>query len=225
LKTLHDALTAAAAVAFAAGCTAAMAQPLSCPPEPPRALLERFVAAPCVLCWKEAPPVPQKASDGAWVLDWVVPARDDAPGSPPGPDGLRSFLAAAALPEAGGRVARSGLLGADEAFSLSHPLAARTALAIQVRHTVSNNAVELRLAARFTSQRPLPDGLEGWVALVERIPAGQEGSTVERQLIRAVAGPLSMAGLPKQIVEQARTVNLAHAVNVDRLDGCPPQAR
>ena len=38
----------------------------------------------------------------------------------------------------------------------------------------------------------LPAGSTGWLALVELLPAGSEGSKVERQLLRSVAGPFPL---------------------------------
>ena len=39
----------------------------------------------------------------------------------------------------------------------------------------------------------VPTGASGWMALVEQIPAGSEGSAVRRELVRAVAGPLPLS--------------------------------
>ena len=185
-----------------AAMTAARAQS-ACPPQLPRVLLERFVSATCILCWKEKPPQLQEHRD-AWVLDWLV-ATGGAAVKPATP--RSAFLAAAALPEASDRVTRAGSLASDEAFTLSHPLAQRSALALEVRDTpLPGGRIELRMAARFTSQRPLPAGLQGWLALVERIPAGEEGSPVDRQVVRAVVGPLPMEGLAKRPIDHLRTV-------------------
>lgn len=42
----------------------------------------------------------------------------------------------------------------------------------------------------------LPPGSSLWLALVEAIPAGSDGSPVARELVRSVAGPLTL-NLPK----------------------------
>jgi hypothetical protein len=213
-RRLVTLLRAAAALpALAVG--PAAAQP-ACPPQPPRVLLERFVAAPCVPCWKEQPPLLQEHRD-AWVLDWVVPIAADTPrGQPATP--RAAFLANAALLEAADRVALAGPLASDEAFSLSHPLAQRSALALEVRDTpLPDGRIELRMAARFTSQRPLPAGLQGWLVLVERIAAGEQESPVDRQVVRAVVGPLPLEGLARRPIDHLRTVAQPAAGKPERL--------
>jgi hypothetical protein len=194
---------------LAAAAAVAQAGP-ACPPQPPRALLERFVAAPCVRCWQAKPP-PLRENRDAWVLDWVVPPRTTEPAVDPSPShrqaGATAWPAQAALPDAAQRMTTHGLLGSDEMFSISHPLAVRSALALQVSHTpLPDGRIELRLAARFTSQRPLPAGLQGWLALVERIPAGAADSPVDRQVVRALAGPLPLEGLARRPIDHLRTV-------------------
>lgn len=185
---------------------AAAAARAGCPPQPPRVLLERFVAARCVACWKELPPLLQEHRD-AWALDWIVPAPPDTP--PPGTPRL-AFLHGAAMPASATRMGRlGGPLAPDEAFTLSHPLPQRSALNLQVRDTrLAGGKIELRMAARFTSQRPLPAGLQGWLALVERLPAGDEGSSVDRQVVRALVGPLPLEGLARQPIDHLRTVDM-----------------
>ena len=42
----------------------------------------------------------------------------------------------------------------------------------------------------------LPPGSSLWLALIEAIPAGAEGNPVKRELVRSVAGPLTLA-LPR----------------------------
>lgn len=184
---------------------AAAAAQADCPPQPPRVLLERFVAAPCVGCWKKQPPLQQELR-GAWVLDWVVPAP---PGTPPPDTPRQAFLHGAALPESAARMARlGGPLAPDEAFTLSHPLPQRSALALQVRDTrLPGGKIGLQLEARFTSQRPLPAGLQGWLAVVERLPPGDESSPVGRQVVRALVGPLRLEGLARQPITHLRTVD------------------
>lgn len=54
--------------------------------------------------------------------------------------------------------------------------------------------VELRLAPPAGAGAPrLPPGSSAWLALVEVLPAGSEGSPLARSLVRSVAGPLPLA--------------------------------
>ena len=176
-----------------------------CPPQPPRVLLERFVAAPCAACWKTPPPLPREHRQ-AWVLDWIVPPPQGTP--PPGTP-LQAFLLGASQPEATARMARQGSLASDETVAVSHPLPQRSALDVLVDSTrLPEGRIELRMATRFNSQRPLPAGLQGWMVLVERLPAGDQNSPVDRQVVRAVVGPLPMEGLARAPVAHLRVLNL-----------------
>lgn len=194
-------------VATLALATGALAQAADCvPAPPPRLLLERYVSADCAACWRVAPPVPgQPPAHGAppFVLDWIVPGAADAP------------LAARALADAAPRAARAGTPAADEALTQTTPLPARSALRLAVTDGPAVHGwIGLQFEARYASTRALPPGLAGWLALVERIDAGDGGSPVARRVVRAVAGPLALPGLAA-----GRTVNHLHAFRLP--DGTP----
>lgn len=135
----------------------------------PHALLERFISADCEACWHEAAPTPRA---GALVLDWVVPAAqgDDAP------------LAA---------VARRETL--ERLDALRQPAPERR---LERLSTVQGGRGRLRVSRgpvrkgyvgaslRFDGRAPLKRPLTGWLALVELLPAGAEGSPVPRVLMR-----------------------------------------
>ena len=69
----------------------------NCKPPAPTVLVERFTPADCESCWQTAtaqdPKDPRR--ERVLLLDWIVPAADDAP------------LAAAAMPEATARAGTS----------------------------------------------------------------------------------------------------------------------
>ena len=177
----------------------------NCPPDRPQLLLERFVSADCEACWAAVPPHPDPGRT-AFALDWIVPGAEQAP------------LAAAALDDSTARAARAGALRADEALTQGHPLPGRSALALEVRTGPGwNGYIGLQLTVRFTSLRPLPSGLSGWLALVERIPAGDEGTPVDRQLVRTVVGPLTLDGLARQPVRHLRSVRVPESGKAERL--------
>jgi len=155
------------------------------------ALVEHFIGADCLECWKgaaadgaarlpgaEAPP-----ADG-WSLDWVVPGRADAP------------LALPALPESAERLARLGPhLGArleaapgafDTATALGPPDPARR---FWVHSSLPWNGyfgVQMHARGRW------PEGSSAWVGLVEVLPAGVDGTVVPRRLVRALTGPVAL---------------------------------
>ena len=154
------------------------ATPGDCPSKP-RQVMERFISADCEPCWSQAGA--STASSDAWVLDWIVPGArgDDAP------------LAAAAPAEAAERVARL-------------PGIALTANAVVVHRTTLRKPARLHLSVtagpawkgyfgvQLDSRGRWPKGSMAWLALVETVPAGTDGTPVPRQLVRTVAGPIAV---------------------------------
>ena len=201
---------AALAAGFWAGLAAAAAPaPAGCAAPRPTVLVERYLSADCEACWQSAPPLPPDTAAAApFVLDWIVP----------GASGEAAPLAVAALPEAAARVARASALRPDEALTQTTPLPAR-ALHVEVQDGPAwNGYIGLRLEARYDATRPLPAGLAGWLALVERVPAGSEGTPVERRLVRALVGPLPAEALAAgRPVEHLRAVRLPPNARPERL--------
>ena len=134
----------------------------------PRALLERFIDADCARCWRD--PESAAAAPGTLALDWVLPGAqgDEAPLS---------------------AVARRD--GADRRAALPTPPDARGAL-----RSASRRQGRLRVAhgpalggymgasLAYVAAPAVRGPLTGWLALIERLPAGTEGSPVPRQLVR-----------------------------------------
>jgi hypothetical protein len=176
----------------------------------PRLLLERYISADCQACWQAMPPAPPPAQGGAtFVLDWIVP----------GARGADAPLAAAAVPEATARAARAGGLRSDEALTQGTPLAARSALQLKVQDGPAwKGYIGVQMQAHYGATRPLPAGLAGYLAVVERIAAGEDGSPVARQLVRAVVGPLPLDGLAEgRKVDHLRATRLPDTAKPERL--------
>jgi len=176
----------------------------------PRVLLERFISADCEACWRATPPTPAPAQSGTpFVLDWVVPSAS----------GAKTSIAHAAIAEAVPRAARAGSLLADEVLAQSTPLPERSALRLKVEDGPAwNGYIAMKLEAGYASTRALPQGLAGYLALVERIPAGDDGSPVARQLVRAVIGPLPLGGLAQgHRVDHLRAARLPETMKAERL--------
>lgn len=180
-------------------------------PAPQAALRERFIAADCTACWGAAGSEP-RAPPG-WYFDWIVPVDGSAP------------MAVAALPEAAERAQRApGTAGrpAPGAQTVHDrpPLARRMPIGLSV---VSGPAwqgyigVEMRLKPG-TWQR-LPGGSTAWLALVERVEAGSEGTSVARALVRTVAGPLpvSIGSTPGQDTQHLRALRWPATALPERL--------
>ena len=200
-RALRLLLCGALAIAGAGGTVAAA----NCPKTSmPAALLERFTPADCEACWQSATPQDPPASQArrVMVLDWIVPAADTAP------------MAAAALPEAS---ERAGRLAANQTLSRQTPLARNGALRLRIADGPAwNGYIGLQLTVRRVGK--LPADAVAYAALVERVPAGSEGTPVARQLVRTLVGPLSLQELAAQAtIHHFRAVRVPEGSRGDRL--------
>jgi hypothetical protein len=134
----------------------------------PAALLERFINADCDSCW--ADPATARPRRGELPLDWIVPGArgDDAPLSMAASrDALERLDAqgrARPLPTANVRSPRQGGAGS-----------------LRVAHGLPfNGYIGASIEMRAVGGGPW----KAWLALVETLPAGTEGSPVERNLVR-----------------------------------------
>ncbi len=168
------------------------------PPAPPRdcpgrnaAIVEHFFSADCSDCWAaaEAPGVgPQD-----WRFDWVLPTRS----------GSEAPLSAAALLDSAERAQRAGSKApigpqpGSQRRAAAPPRGLALALAV-------GPAWRGYFGVQAEVRGALPPGSGLWLALVETIPAGSDGSPVERALVRSVAGPLPV----KPLAGQARIQHL-----------------
>jgi hypothetical protein len=182
---------------------AALAAP-NCKPPAPTALLERFTSADCEACWQAASAQDPKdpARQRVLLLDWIAPAGDAAP------------MAAAALSEA---ATRAGAPSANQTVWRRSALVRRGAPQLRVADGPAwNGYIGLKISVRKTG--PLPPDAVAYVALVERVPAGSEGSPVARQLVRVLAGPLTLEELASQpSVLHLRAVRLPEGSRPERL--------
>lgn len=134
----------------------------------PAGLLERFTNADCAACWI-ATDTP-KAARGDLALDWVLPGNkgDDAPMSAVASNDALTRLEALQLPVPG-----------VTAFPPRKPRAGGQGL--RVAHGQPVNEY-LGVSIEFKPTTPGP--WTAWLVLVETLPAGTEGSPVERNLVR-----------------------------------------
>lgn len=192
-------------------CAAALAQAQSssCSSDgqpAPAALLERFINADCEACWSDAqPPAP---GTGEVALDWVVPGTrgDDAP------------LSAAARREGQARLRalrRDVPANSSSVRSLAKPDRHK----LRVAHGLPVNNY---IGASIELQPGAGGPWTAWLALVETIPAGVEGTPVERNLVRNVLQPAWDVRRPLSKAERARLfesrpMNIPEGANPDRL--------
>ena len=136
----------------------------------PAALLERFINADCDSCWGAADtPRPGR---GELALDWVVPGSrgEDAP------------LSAVALREA--RRAWKPWAARSRPGTWHRGASAQAAARrLRVAHGLPFGGY---VGASIELQRGRGGPWQAWLLLVETLPAGTEGSPVERNLVRNV---------------------------------------
>jgi hypothetical protein len=187
----HRRILGGALLALGAG--AALAQ---CP----SLLVERYIPAECEACWRDAAVPPASST----VLDWIVPSAhgDAAP------------LAPAALAEAAARAPR---IAPDATLERRHALAAARGVDVRVEDgPILNGYLGVRLTVRHDGRGSLPEGAVGYIALVEALAPGEEGSPVERRLVRQLAGPLTLDPMRKD-VEHLLAVRIAVGTRIDGL--------
>lgn len=139
----------------------------------PAAVLERFLNADCLECWRD--PATPKADRDTVVLDWVIPSRS----------GQAAPLSTVALDEA-----------LERLYAHRRQVPARTDAVTSRREGAG---VPLRLAqgqafndyvgASMELKEPGREPWGAWLLLVESLPAGVEGSPVPRNLVRNVFRP------------------------------------
>ena len=139
----------------------------------PTQLLERFVSADCDNCWKD--PATPKAASGQLALDWVTPGSkgDDAP------------MSAIATRDALARLESLKKQAPAASSAQAQPVRGVKGATLRVAHGLPladyvGASIELK---------PVPAAARGqnwtaWLALVETLPAGTEGSQVARNLVR-----------------------------------------
>lgn len=173
------------------------------------ALMERFISADCAHCWSAAET--PRPSRGTAVLDWIVPGTqgDDAP------------LSAAATREATERLHALGRDAPQAASTLTSRVGPASLLQLRVAQGPAVNGyigVSIELRQPGTLKGPVA----AWLALVETIPPGVEGSPVERNLVRNVLTPtwnsheqLSKSKSARRI--DSRSMSIPPAANPERL--------
>jgi hypothetical protein len=201
-------------IPLAAACAAlataqAQAQLASCSSDGqprPLALVERFINADCQACWTD--PKTVKAGPREVAIDWIVPGGkgDDAP------------LAAAASRDA---LARLQALGRERPLQADTAQAKLLAAArtVRVAHGLPLNgyigaSIELKPAGRGP--------WTAWLALVETLPPGTEGSPVERNLVRNVLqpawdGPTPLSKEEQKRLFESRPMSIPEGAKADRL--------
>ena len=201
-----------AAAALAASISPAQAQSFcaSDGQSRPVQLMERFINADCDTCWADpATPVP---ASNAVALDWVAPSLqgDDAP------------LSAVATRDALARLESLSQSVPAKSQTVVHAVKGIKGAGLRVAHGLPvadylGASIELKPVSPAARQP-----LSAWLALVETLPAGLEGSPVERNLVRNVLsrtwdGRKQLSKDEQSRFFESRSMNIAPAANPERL--------
>jgi hypothetical protein len=139
----------------------------------PVQLLERFINAECENCWQD--PGTLKAKPGQAVLDWIVPGASGDAAALSVVAGIESFNRLQALnlavPARSGNNLKEVKPLAGASLRVAHGLALTGYLGA---------SIEFKPAVKADPDQ----ALTAWLALVETLPAGTEGSPVARHLVR-----------------------------------------
>ena len=176
----------------------------------PVQLVERFINADCDTCWADpATPVPAK---NTVALDWVAPGSkgDDAP------------LSAVASRDALARLESLRQVVPAKNQTVVHAVKGIKGAGLRVAHGLPVSdylgaSIELKPLSPAARQP-----LIVWLALVETLPAGLEGSPVERNLVRNVLsrtwdGRKQLSKNEQNRLFESRSMNIAPAANPERL--------
>ena len=141
----------------------------------PTTLVERFINADCEACWGKVPP--EMPTPQVLALDWIVPSSqgDEAP------------LSTAASREALERLQVLGISAPQDTRTHSTPVPTSPALALRVGHGVAvGGYLGASIELKISPATKMAGNLIASLVLIETIPAGADGTPVERNLVRNV---------------------------------------
>lgn len=198
----------------------------------PTALLERFISADCSECWTTS--TLPTALKGQASLDWIVPSPrgDEAALSAAATTDAASRMQALQLPwnNAQAKLQISAVLPgpqdtAPSTLRVAHGLPVNGYIGASIEFKPNAALLQMALKAKSPGSLPLVGQVTAFVALIETLAAGTEGSPVERHLVRNMlqvnwdlSDQLSKAGQNgfKPLFE-SRPLSIPQGVNPDRL--------
>ena len=177
----------------------------------PVALLERFISADCANCWQDLATPPAHTRQA--VLDWVLP----------GDQGQAAPLSAVASRDGLDRLQALGQMPPAGSSASSHAVRGWPGARLRVAHgLVLSGYIGASIALKPLTASARPQVWSAWLALVESLPAGTEGTPVPRNLVRNVLQINWSDGRQLSKKEQARffesrVMSVAGSVNPERL--------
>lgn len=139
----------------------------------PTQLLERFINADCATCWQDA--ATPRAAQGQLALDWVLP----------GSQGEAAALSAVATRDAAQRLSALQLTTPGNVAARRSEVRALPGAKLRVAHGLPvTGYVGASIALTPDRDAAEDQPWTAWLALVEALPKGIEGSPVARNLVR-----------------------------------------
>jgi hypothetical protein len=169
----------------------------------PARLLERFISADCESCWAQEAQGAAAAEPDELALDWIVPGSkgEDAP------------LSAAASSDAPARLASLQRAPPGAVDAVRHVVQAPKR-GLRVSHGLPFNGY---LGTSLELKSPRTERWTAWLLLVETIPAGSDGTPVERNLVRNVLQLAWPAGPARPRLYEARPMSIPQGARPERL--------
>jgi hypothetical protein len=140
---------------------------------PVATLVERFISADCLACWRDRSG--PKATADTVVLDWIVP-------------GLKAEGAALATSASDDAMERLDWLRRRTPTTMDTVTSRREGDPVQLR-LAHGEAFNDYIGTSIELKDAGSDVWHAWLLLVEKIPAGQDGSPVARTVVRKVFRP------------------------------------
>ena len=166
----------------------------------PARVLERFTNADCESCWTDDA---QRADPDELALDWIVPGSkgEDAP------------LSAAASTDAAARLA-SLQRAAPAAVEAVRRVVQAPKRGLRVSHGLPFNGY---LGTSLELKSPRSERWTAWLLLVETIPAGSDGTPIERNLVRNALQLAWPAGPQQPRLFDSRPMSVPEGARPERL--------
>ncbi len=177
----------------------------------PVQLMERFINADCASCWADSRTPQAKA--GQLALDWIAPGKK----------GEEAPLSVVATTDALARLK-----------SLQQVLSAQTRTSTRSVKSLQGSTLRVSIGSPLAGYvgasielKPIPEAARNrrwtaWLALVETLPAGTEGSPTERNLVRNLLqtpfdGRRALAEDEPNRFFESRAMNIAQGAKAERL--------
>jgi hypothetical protein len=194
---------AAALLALAAGASLPARAQAFCSSDgqtQPARLLERFISADCESCWADGA---ARATPDELALDWIVPGSrgEDAPLSAAASSDAQARLAALQRPPPAAVDAVRRLVQAPKR-------------GLRVSHGLPFNGY---MGTSLELKQPRKEPWTAWLLLVETIPAGSEGTPIERNLVRNTLQLAWPAGPEQPRLYESRPMSIPEGARPERL--------